>query len=196
MWRWIGIACLVYGLSSLWLLFAHRPAAGPAEPFAPGGPPPGVQLPAAIDFEGPFPPPITRPQTETEVVELAAGGHALDWRLPPEGPRVHTLALPMRPQPGATRLVLELRANQQRELMIGVREADGSIYLAPRRVGQALAEEAVPLESMRLAEFTEDENGRLDAVEATAVVIVCPELRMLRNRQGPALITLDNLRFE
>jgi len=196
MWRWVGIACLVYGLSSLSLMFAPRPP-GP-ENAAPGagtmlGPP---ELPSAIDFEGPLPPLITRPQSETVVVEHSSGNHVLEWRLPPEAPGAHTLVLPMRPPPGSSSLVLELGANREQALRIGVHEQDGSLYLVPLKAVMAPIEQRIPLAELRQGEMAQDENGRLDPAQVMGVAVICPELRAVRNRRMPAVITLDNLRFE
>lgn len=184
MWRWVGVACLVYGLSSLGLMLGpHRP-------------PTDAPPPSAIDFEGAFPPPVSRPPAQTTVMEQSSGNHVLEWRLPLDGPRVRMLALPMRPPPGASSLVVQLGANLAQELRIGLREDDGSLYLASRRASMVTIEHRLALAELRLSAATADENGRLDPAQVDAVVFVCPDFRGAGGRRMPAVFTLDNLRFE
>ncbi len=183
MWRWVGIACLVYGLSSLGVLF--RPPSQPRDGGIFPQPLPGtVQAPASIDFEGQFPPPFTRPQSEAVVVERPPDNHLLEWRLPSHGPRLHSLALPLHPPPGAGRIMLEISASSRHGLRIGLREDDGSIYLAPVLADPDLRGVTIGFDELRIGKVTPDENGRLDLGQVNSLVIISPELRPLRDRRS------------
>jgi hypothetical protein len=196
MWRWVGIACLIYGLSSLALLFAPRHG-GPDRALSDfgAGPDPN-DLPSAINFEDSFPPPIVRPPSEAAVMVQSSGNHVLEWRLPPEGARLYSLALPLVPPPGSSRLVLELGATRGQELRLGLREQDGSLYLTSRRAAMSSIERRIEFAELRLSGPTSDENGRLDPEQVTAAVVISPEAPQWRGRPAPLVITLDNLRFE
>jgi hypothetical protein len=192
MWRWVGIACLVYGLSSLGLMFSPRQP-GPdlfnvARPVH--------DYPTLMDFEEPYPLPITRPEGAAQVVAADDGGHLLEWRFDSARGPLHVLILPLPCQGNPGMLALDINPTLPGRLRLGVREEHGAVYLADVELIAGWQHVSIPLSEMRPSELTPGAAPAPDTRRIMAVVAVDMRPERGRRTRRAQLVRLDNIRFE
>jgi hypothetical protein len=223
MWKWLALAATAYGLLGLTIVLAppqHPPLGAaldwqeilhglPQQPvpgMQPGArpppgmaqKPPGMKQPQVLDFEQQQPFFETRPELQAEVVQAADGNHFLRWTPAPEPQRYAALILPWQPAGHeASALALRWRAERPTPVIIGLREADGSVYSVERRATSGWTELAVPLTELRLGPRQTDENNRLDLDQVQELFAVHSSRRQERESGAtiPDAIELDDIRL-
>jgi hypothetical protein len=208
-YKWLAVAALIYGLIAAAAIVAPRTMltvaaldlAALGQDWRESGPP----IPF-YDFEAPGPLPLTRPEGSAEVVPVGGGNHVLRWEPPADVPLAF-LGLPLSaPEPTTEALAVRLRSEPPAQLIVGLREEDGSAYITELPAGPDWQTHLIPLADMQPAPRTQDENGQLDVDQVTAVFIARGEPRGPRQRrrgrealpppqQQPLVIELDDLGF-
>lgn len=212
MWKWLAVAALIYGLIAAAALVApHSMLVVRAMDLqALGQAWHDLKPPPNYDFEGTPPPALTRPASAADVVAVEDGNHIMRWE-PPAAARFAFLGLPVHvPDPPPEALAVRLRTEGLPQVMVGLREEDGSAYIAQVQAGPEWERHVIPLADLHPAPRTEDENGRLDPDQVTALFVACggPERELprqtrrerIRERrsgqaQPPAVVELDDFGF-
>lgn len=223
MWKWLAVAALVYGLLGLGVVLVPSPRAPSVmaqdwqamlrsleqEPI-PGGPPgsglppvkpgmpPSPEPPQVLDFEQPQPLFATRPGQQAEVAQQPDGNHFLRWKPAPGRERFAVLIVPWRPaKREASALTLRLRADHVTQVIIGLREGDGSVYSVERSTTLEWRELVLPLNELHLGPRYTDENGKLDLDQVQELIIV--HFARWQEREpataAPNTVELDDIRL-
>ncbi len=201
MWKWLAVAALLYGLLAMGALFRPRQPVSPDEvasladlnqalsEMAPRHQP-------LIDFESQGPPPVTRPPAHADVKADNSGNHYLEWEYDTADGAMHSLGLPLAAEGNPGFLSVEIKGTYSGTIIVGLREHDGSVYVASRelvRDERQLLE--IPLAELQLSERTEDENSSLD-LDAIAVLFTDPHLTRKARKRGRTRIQLDNIHLK
>jgi len=167
------------------------PAGQPALQSQPGpdNRPPAGPAPTLLDFEGPLPQFLTRPEQpdSVQVIVEANGNHVLAWTAlrPADGLPKAPLAgleIPLTPGVGATQLRFRARAIQPEEqqpasgagayeFIVGVGEAGGGVYRARREIGSQFADFDIPLAELRRGPLDQDLAGAVDPARVDRFVV-------------------------
>ena len=109
---------------------------------------------------------------------------------------MHSLGLAINAPKAPAVLVLDIKANYNGIIIVGIRERDGSIYVAQQQLVKDLDDRLkIPLDSLRLSDRTVDENGRLD-FQDIAVVFADPHVGPAARRRGETITQLDNIQLK